>query len=294
MIELLFIILEQALLHFPLILGAYISISLLKVPDLSLESAYVCGAIMGAQTLIHLQGLPLELQIIGVILASIYGGALVGLTSSLITQKAGLPHLLSSIITFGIFHGINQLIANSYISLSGLSNPLTLNLIPHHPEVIVLGITALLLGGLAFYFFRPTLWYAFAVYGNTQQYFVHYGINTRYVFISGIVLANALAGLSGYLFAQSNGFAEINMGFGKALLCITALILGKMISRINKPLYIITPITGLFAYFTLQQMLLKVGFNLKYFTMVQALLVLFILITLFKKNSKTHVDHLGV
>ncbi len=109
MIELLFIILEQALLHFPLILGAYISISLLKVPDLSLESAYVCGAIMGAQTLIHLQGLPLELQIIGVILASIYGGALVGLTSSLITQKAGLPHLLSSIITFGIFHGMAKM-----------------------------------------------------------------------------------------------------------------------------------------------------------------------------------------
>ena len=49
MIETVLIILEQVLLHFPLILGAYISISLLKVPDLSLESAYVCDAIMGAQ-----------------------------------------------------------------------------------------------------------------------------------------------------------------------------------------------------------------------------------------------------
>ncbi len=294
MIETTLIILEQVLLHFPLILGAYISISLLKVPDLSLESAYVCGAIMGAQTLVYLQGFPIGLQIIAVVVTSICGGALVGLTSSLITQKAGLPHLLSSIVTFGIFHGFNQLIANSYVPLSGFINPLSINLIPRYPEVIILGITALILSGLALYLFKTKLGYALAVYGNNPQFFMHYGININYVFIVGIVLANALAGLSGYLFAQSNGFAEMNMGFGKALLCITALILGKLITQINKPLYVIIPAVGLSAYFTLQQLLLKVGFTLKYFTMVQALLVLFVLITLYKKDGQTHIDHLGV
>ncbi len=294
MIETLLIILEQTLLHFPLILGAYISISLMKVPDLSLESAYVCGAIFGAHTLTYFADMPIYVQIIALIGVSLCGGALVGITSSTITQKAGLPHLLSSIVTFGIFHGLIQLIARSYISLSGLPNPLIIPFFPRHPEIVILAIIAIILGTIAFYFFKTKLGYALAVYGNNPRFFKHYGINTAYVFISGIVLANALAGLSGYLFAQSNGFAEISMGFGKALLCITALILGKITGKMSKPLSIIVPIVGITAYFSLQQLLLKIGFNLKYFTMVQAILVLVVLIVMYKKNGKAKVDHLGV
>src|SRR3989442_438326 len=116
MTQTLITIIEQTLLHLPLMLGAYISISLIKVPDLSIESAYDFGALLGSQLLIGMPaGMPMALQIIAVIFASMVGGACVGFISSLLTQKAGLPHLLSSIITFGIFHGINQLISKAYI-----------------------------------------------------------------------------------------------------------------------------------------------------------------------------------
>src|SRR5207245_739515 len=98
---------------------------------------------------------------------------------------------------------------------------------------------------------------------------------------------------SGYFFAQSNGFAEINMGFGTVLLCITALILGKTINIKNKMLTITVPLFGIVAYFTLQQTLLKVGFNLKYFTMIQAIAILIILIVQFYKKKKIS-DQLGV
>jgi putative ABC transport system permease protein len=122
----------------------------------------------------------------------------------------------------------------------------------------------------------------------------HHGVSIPYVFIVGVVLSNALAGLSGYLFAQSNGFADITMGFGKALLCITALILGKVIVRSLKPITITMPLIGCLAYFVLQQLLLKIGFNLKYFTTVQALVTLCILVLTYRKKTKQHIDHLGV
>ena len=83
--------------------------------------------------------------------------------------------------------------------------------------------------------FRTQIGYSYAVYGNNPQFFRNYGISTSFVFITGIMIANALAGLSGYLFAQSNSFIELNMGLGKALLCITALILGKSLVRTKKP-----------------------------------------------------------
>ena len=36
---------DQALIYIPLVIGALISISLMKIPDLSLESAFTAGAI---------------------------------------------------------------------------------------------------------------------------------------------------------------------------------------------------------------------------------------------------------
>lgn len=292
MFETICIVAEQALMHFPLILGAYISVSLMKLPDLSIESAYVFGALLATKGLPSLVALPLPLALIFIVCLSIIGGACVGITSGLLTQKARIPHLLSSIITIGIFHGIGQLIAGVYVSLSGYKNILEINLVQLHPELPLLTLLFVILSLGAFYFFTTELGYTLAVFGNNPSFFAHYGISTTYVFLSGIMLANGLAGLSGYLCAQSNGFADISMGFGKLLLCVTALILGKIIPTKNFSL--IPPITGLFAYFTLQQLLLKIGFDLRYFTMIQALVIVIILIMQHRKKEDLHSDHLGV
>jgi putative tryptophan/tyrosine transport system permease protein len=205
-----------------------------------------------------------------------------------------LPHLLSSIITFGIFYGINQLIAGSYISLSAYNNPLIIGGIERHPELIMFLCLAIIVSFCMYILFKKQIGFACAIYGDNPHFFRHYGISIPYVFIIGVVVSNALAGLSGYLFAQSNGFADITMGFGKALLCITALILGKVIIRPIKPIVIAMPLVGCCAYFTLQQFLLKAGFNLKYFTTVQAIVTLFILISMYRHHVKQRIDHLGV
>lgn len=296
MINMLFIIIEQSLLHLPLIFGAYISFSLLKVPDLSIESAYVVGAIFGSYALTGVSELPMALAVIIIIFASFIGGALVGITSSLLTQKGRFPHLLSSIVTFGLFHGINQFITPVYVSLSKTANPLIVfNFMPQYPELPMLALIGSIIACCIYFLFKKQIGYAYAVYGNNPQFFKNYGISTSFVFITGVMLANALAGISGYMCAQSNSFIELNMGLGKALMSITVLILGKAIVPIKKTFSIAIPLVGTAAYFTLQQLLLKVGFNLKYFTAVQAMLVLCILIyTYHKQPQRSLNDNLGV
>lgn len=291
-LETILIIIEQSLLHLPLLIGAYISISLIKTPDLSIESAYVFGAFAAGTIVSTTQTMPHIIGLIITMIIALCGGALVGITSSILTQHARIPHLLSSIITTGIFHGINQLLAGTYLSLSDYKNLLAYDLIPFHPEIPILTALFILLSIIGLYFFKTQLGYSFAVFGYNSHFFANYGISSSYVFINGIVIANALAGLGGYLIAQSNGFADITMGFGKILLCITALILGKLLY--NKPLSLITPIAGLCIYFTIQQLLLKIGFDLRYFAMVQALVILAALITQYSKNRQTHSDQLGV
>lgn len=280
----------------PLIFGAYISISLLKVPDLSIESAYVVGAIMGSYAVIATFYLPPSFTLLSAIGASMFGGTLVGLVSSLLTQKGKFPHLLSSIVTFGLFHGINQFIAPVYMPLRTAHNPLVLfNCMPYHPELPVLVLLVCSVGLIIAFVFTRQIGYAYAVYGNNPNFFRNYGISTSFVFITGIVLSNALAGMSGYLFAQSNNFVELNMGLGKALLCISSLILGKEIIPVKKPFSIFIPLLGSFVYFSIQQILLKSGFNLKYFTAVQALLVLCILLYSYQKKSQRFSnDNLGM
>lgn len=296
MLDILLVIIEQSLMHLPLVLGAYISFSLLKVPDLSIESAYVVGAVFGSQLLLHATQLPLLVLCIGVLLASCLGGALVGVVSSVLTQKGKLPHLLSSIITSGLFHGINQFISPVYVSLSGAPNQLTLLYGSiQHPELPMLFVIGLLVFGAIALLFATQLGYAYAVYGDNPQFFSNYGISTAYVFITGIMLANALSGLSGYLFAQSNSFLELNMGYAKALFCITALILGKSIVRNSKAFSALIPLAGTVAYFVLQQLLIKVGFNLKYFTAVQACIVAAIVLYSYRTTSTRSMrDNLGV
>lgn len=287
------IVLEQSLIYIPLTCGAYISFSLLKVPDLSLESAYVMGGLCGTTALSWVTGYPLWISFIVTIIAACIGGMVVGLCSSCMTLYGKIPHLLSAIITFGLFHGIFQMCSYSYQSLALYDN--VLMIFPcgkRHPELAALGLLGMIIVLVSIYFLRTQLGYSFAIFGHNKKFFKHFNISTSYVFIMAMSIANGLAGLSGFLFAQTSNLIELNMGLGKSLFCITALILGRSIVG-SKKSSILIPVCGVIAYFSLQQMLLKVGFNLKYFTMVQSLLVLVILLTMYKKNNSHH-DQLGV
>lgn len=289
-------LLEQILLAFPLLIGAYLSISLMKLPDLSLESAYLFGA--AAAISLQPLGLPANVKIPLILFASVGGGAFVGLVSSVLNQYLAIPFLLCAIIANGLFHGMTQFVmGESLLSFDRESNPLALlPLLPSHPEfgmlLLVNGIAAL---GARLLFARQ-LGLSYAVYGNNPNFFKQHGISTRMVAISGVCLANSFAGLSGYLFAQSNGFVDLSMGYGVILMALTSLILGKLLCKSAYPSLTI-PFSGILAYFLIQQLLLHLGFNLKYFNAFQALFVLATLaIGYLRKNNASipAINHLGV
>lgn len=296
MIGTVLIILELSCLYLPLVLGAYVNISLMKVPDLSIESAYVFGGIVGAQMLTCCTDLPLPLTLLAVIVASILGGMIVGCFSSFFTRLAHLPHLLSSILTGGIFYGVNQLVlGGANMSLGVYKNPLAMgDFLMRSPELTGLACIALLLSVVGYYFLKTQLGFALAIFGNNPNFFEHYGIATDVIFAKGIILGNGLAGLSGYLIAQSSGFIDVNAGLGMALGCITALILGKTLVRTKKNLSILVPLVGTVAFCALQQVLLKIGCSQKYFTSIQAVVVLFILMYKYRHEHASGSDNLGV
>src|SRR3989339_1241515 len=282
------IVFEQSMIYFPLVLGSYISFSLLKVPDLSLEMAYLIGAFFGGYILQIMQGCSLLYILFMVIFGSICGGMLVGFISSCITYFGNIPHLLSSIITFGFFQGLFLMISNPYISLAKFDNVfMVMPYFEQYPELLILLMINFCICCMGVYVFRTQLGYSFVIFGCNPTFFQHFKISTAYVFIMGVVIANGLAGLAGFFFAQTNNLVEVNMGIGKSLFCITTLILGKTFLYHCKN-SIFMPILGVVIYFGLQQLLLHIGFDLKYFTMMQSLLVLMILLTIYNQNRVQH------
>lgn len=269
-------IIEQALIAFPLILGAYLILSLLKLPDLSLESSYLFGAV----TAFLAKDLPLPL----VLLSAMSGGICVGLMVSLLNQVVRIPFLLAAIITNGVFHGLTQYaLGGGFINVS-YSFPVQ--------EILFLSLVGLILVCSMGVLLRSQLGFSFAIYGNNPQFFQSHPISGRYVVMIGVMAGHALAGVSGFLFAQSNGFIDLTMHFGVVLMCLTALMIGKLFIRSVSP-NIFFPVIGIVIYFCLQQGLLRLGLNLKYFNAFQALCVLGALL-LGRRKSKFSLDRLGV
>lgn len=269
-------ILDQILMLLPLVIGSYITLSLLKLPDFSLESAYLFGAVGGY--------LAQDLGINGMIAGAILGGVGVGAMVSTLHQFLKLPFLLAAVITNGLFHGLTQ-----YVLGTSMKN--------FHPSLLVsetalfLGIGAVLVV-LMIQIFRSQLGYSFAIFGSNPLFFEHHPVSGRFVTVCGLMIGHALAGISGFLFALSNGFVDLTMNFGIILLCLTALILGKSFLKTPRP-QILVPLIGLIAFFTIQQALLRVGLNLKYFNTFQALFVLGAL-CLTRRQKRITLDHLGV
>lgn len=271
-----FSILEQALIVLPLVMGAYFTISLLKLPDFSIESAYLFGAVSAFLT----QDLPLPL----VLLSAICGGMIVGAIVSLLNQILHIPFLLAAIVTNGLFHGFTQYLLGTSSSSFHLALPVqevTLLLSTAAFSLLILGFSVC-----------SQLGYSWAIYGNNPQFFRNHHLSERYVLFSGVILGHGCAGISGFLFAQSNGFVDLTMNFGIILLCLTTIMIGKLCITLQRP-NLFVPLIGVVAFFLIQQTLLRMGLNLKYFNAFQALFILTILYFGHRKKSFT-LDHLGV
>lgn len=269
-------ILQQVLIALPLILGAYLTLSLLKLPDFSIESAYLFGAV----TAFLAQDLPLPL----VMFSAIGGGMIVGVTVSCLNQILNIPFLLAAIVVNGLFHGFTQYCLGTAVTGFHLTFPISEMTLLISSSVLVLTVLGIIL--------RSQLGYGLAIYGNNPHFFRHHSISGKYVVFLGVILGHGCAGMSGFLFAQSNGFVDLTMNVGILLLCLTALMIGKLVFSISRP-NIFIPVAGVFIFFLIQQSLLRMGLNLKYFNAFQAIFILVILVFGHRKQTMI-LDHLGV
>jgi putative ABC transport system permease protein len=193
-------------------MGIFITMKVFNIPDITTDGSYTLGAVVTAVLLTA--DVPLWI----ILPVSIAAGALAGTFTGFIHTKLGIDALLSGILVMTALYSVNLIIlGRSNIPLIG-----TASIFDILPFSITSGLGALIVAFvfvsillfIIIYLLRTDFGIAMRATGNNPVMTKAMGINNDRIKIIGLAMANGLTATSGFLVAQYQGFADINMGIG--------------------------------------------------------------------------------
>lgn len=182
--------------------------------------------------------------------AAIVVGGLAGMITFLLHRFLGLRVILASIITNTALISVNLVVMGSP-NLSLFDEPSIIAnasswLPPGTSEAVVsfvvLGIIAVGVAVLVGLFLNTEEGLAFRMSGINDRMARSMGVSPEAMLMLALVMANGLAGLSGSLVAQQQGFADLHMGDSLLIFGITGVLIGEILVRRR-----LTPVTGIVA-----------------------------------------------
>jgi putative ABC transport system permease protein len=220
---------EIGLVFSILALGTFISFRILRFPDLSVEGTFPLGAAVGAVLIAN--GLN---PWVSTVLAGCAGFAAGALTASLHVRFQIIP-ILSGILVAVALYSINLRI------MGGPNKPLLgsetvfdaparwLSQPSYITNVAVLIGVVLLIKVALDLMFKTGFGFALRATGSNAEMARAAGINVGLTTIAGLGLANALTAISGALFAQIFGGADVYAGTGVIITGLASVIVGMSI-----------------------------------------------------------------
>ena len=229
MVDVLLGALALGLLWSIMTLGVYISYRVLDMADLTAEGSLTLGAAV-AGSMIAAGANPLLAT-----LCAAGAGLLAGLSTGLLHTKLKIPALLSGILTMIALWSVNLRVMGNRANVSILRLNTVYTFLQNWgldktTSMIVVGaVCALAVISVLYWFFGTELGSAIRATGNNEHMVRAQGINTDNMKILGLVISNGLIALSGALIAQSQSFADIQMGTGAIVIGLASLIIGEVL-----------------------------------------------------------------
>lgn len=252
-------------------IGVYITYKILDIPDLTVDGSFVLGAYVSA----------LVLSNGGHFLLAMFLGFLAGLLSGVITgllhTLLGIPPILSGILTQLALWSVNLILADSR---SMVPIPLDANVIFSmrnlYDALWKCAIIIVVLIGLLYLFFGTQLGSSIRATGNNQKMSKAHGINTKLNIVIALAISNGIVALAGTLLTQYNGYAEINMGRGTIVTCLSAVVIGALIFNKfakNFAVRLSSVIVGSVIYFIIYQTVIFFGLEPNLMKLLTAVVV---------------------
>jgi len=292
--------LEQGLVFGIMVLGVFITYKILDFPDLTVEGSFPLGAAVAAKVIFS-GGDPLW----GTFLAMIVG-SLAGLITGLLHTKLKLTNLLSGILTMTLLYSVNLRIMGrpnipllGKITLLGEIENYFPNLSMDYLIPFFFLFLVVILKFIIDYFLSTEIGLTIIATGDNEQMIKSLGVNTDFTKIIGLCISNALVALSGALFAQYSGFADVNMGLGTIVAGLACVIIGISIIKIPTIFWrTIAVLVGSLVYRLIMIIALRYGYNLGFkpgdLKMISVLLVIIALSVPFIKGKLNFADRFNL
>jgi putative ABC transport system permease protein len=215
-------------------LGVFLSFRVLDFPDLTVDGSFPLGAAVAA-TLILGEWNPWVATGIAML-----AGAASGIITATLNVRFKILHLLASILTMIALFSVNLrvmgrpnvaiLIQDTVLTpFYGLGQELGLSDAVVRP-LFVLAVVLVVVALLA-RFLTSEFGLAMRATGVNARMARAQGVSTDLHIYVGMALSNALVGLAGALFAQTNGFADVTSGIGTIVIGLAAVIVGETVVR---------------------------------------------------------------
>ena len=220
----------QGLIWGLLALGVYITYKLLDFADLTVDGSMATGAV--AVMLIR-AGMNPWLALIFAFLAGMAAGFITGMLHTAL----GIPGILASILTQISLYSINLNIlgsSNQAVSVDKYSLVVSLRYISDSTASKIRMFTTcilfcVVLVAILYWYFGTEQGHAIRATGCNRQMARAQGINTDFHTVLALMISNGLVGLSGGLYAQYQGAADVNMGRGAIVIGLAAVIIGDVL-----------------------------------------------------------------
>ena len=221
----------QGLIWGLLALGVYITYKLLDFADLTVDGSMATG---GAVAVMLIRaGMNPWLALIFAFLAGMAAGFITGMLHTAL----GIPGILASILTQISLYSINLNIlgsSNQAVSVDKYNLVVSLRYISDSTASKIRMFTTcilfcVVLVAILYWYFGTEQGHAIRATGCNRQMARAQGINTDFHTVLALMISNGLVGLSGGLYAQYQGAADVNMGRGAIVIGLAAVIIGDVL-----------------------------------------------------------------
>lgn len=209
-------------------LGVYISFRLLRFPDLTVDGSFPLGGAVCA-VLIAAGSNPWLATLVATA-----AGAIAGTITGWLNVKLKIMDLLASILMMIALYSVNlRIMGGPNVPL--INDPTIFNMLQpegvddyiFRPLLLLLIVIAAKL--LLDWFFATERGLAIRATGSNARMARAQGVNTGGMVLLGMAISNALVGLAGAMFVQTQGGSDISMGIGTIVIGLAAVIVGESI-----------------------------------------------------------------
>ncbi|MEE6678977.1 ABC transporter permease subunit [Pediococcus pentosaceus] len=281
----------QGLLWGLLGVGLFLTFRILDFPDMTVEGTFPLGAAVSVTAITN--GLN---PLIATLLAFL-AGMLAGLITGLLYTKGRIPILLAGILVMTACYSINlRIMGTSNVSLLGkqtLFSGQFFASLPKFFDSVVLGLIIItIVVAILAIFLQTNLGQAFIATGDNEKMAKSLGINTDQMKNMGLMVSNGMIAVSGALIAQSDGYADVNMGIGIIVIGLASIIIGEVVfGELTMNQRLVAVVCGSIIYRFVLLLVLKAGFNTNDLNLISSL-VLALCLMLPTLRKKFHFDRI--